>query len=104
MFGYVMPQTDELRVKEHVFYKSVYCGLCKCMGKYVCAESRMNPNHIFSLIRLDIEKALLNTDFTMQQINVLNKILSSNEKLTRPEFKVFYRACERISNFLTNNG
>lgn len=70
----------------------------------ICAESRMNPNHIFSLIRLDIEKALLNTDFTMQQVNVLNKILSSNEKLTRPEFKVFYRACERISNFLTNNG
>ena len=70
----------------------------------ICAESRMNPNHIFSLIRLDIEKALLNTKFTPQQVSVLNKVLSSKEKLTRSEFKVFYRACDRISNFLTNNG
>ena len=29
MFGYVTPLVDELKVKEHIFYKSVYCGLCR---------------------------------------------------------------------------
>ncbi len=33
MFGYIKPRTAELKVKEHEFYKSVYCGLCKSMKK-----------------------------------------------------------------------
>ena len=39
MFGYVAPLVPELKVKEHNFYKSVYCGLCRCMKKSVCASS-----------------------------------------------------------------
>ena len=45
MFGYVTPLTDELKVKEHLFYKSVYCGLCRCMGKRVCNESRVTLSY-----------------------------------------------------------
>ena len=70
----------------------------------ICTEAKMNPNHLFSLIRLDIDNALLNTRFTSKQVAVLNKLLLSTEPLTRPEFKVFYRACERISDFLIKNG
>lgn len=33
MFGYVKPHTPELLVKEHAFYKSVYCGLCHELKK-----------------------------------------------------------------------
>jgi len=40
MFGYVTPLIPELKVKEHVFYKSVYCGLCRSMGS-VCGASRL---------------------------------------------------------------
>lgn len=45
MFGYVTPLEPELRVKEQLFYKSAYCGLCKCMGKRVCRESRLTLSY-----------------------------------------------------------
>ena len=55
MFGYVTPLTEELKVKEHHLYKSIYCGLCKAMGKRVCHESRMTLSYdvvFLVLIRL----------------------------------------------------
>ncbi len=55
MFGYVTPLTEELKVKEHTLYKSIYCGLCRCMGKRVCGESRMTLSYdmvFLVLIRL----------------------------------------------------
>lgn len=45
MFGYVTPYEGELKVKEQSFYKSVYCGLCRAMGKRVCASSRMTLSY-----------------------------------------------------------
>ena len=61
MFGYVTPLESELKVKEQQFYKSVYCGLCKTMGKRVCSESRLTLSYdvvFLCLIRflLDEEK------------------------------------------------
>ena len=55
MFGYVTPLTPELKVKEQLLYKSIYCGLCHCMGKRVCTESRMTLSYdivFLALIRL----------------------------------------------------
>lgn len=45
MFGYVTPLTEELRVRENIFYQSVYCGLCRCMGKRVCSGSRLTLSY-----------------------------------------------------------
>lgn len=45
MFGYITPLTDELKVKEHIFYKSVYCGLCRCMNKSICPESTLTLSY-----------------------------------------------------------
>ena len=33
MFGYISPNTKELKVKELDVYKAYYCGLCKVLGK-----------------------------------------------------------------------
>jgi len=33
MFGYVRPQKSELRIREFTRYRSVYCGLCKTIGR-----------------------------------------------------------------------
>lgn len=55
MFGYVVPRQEELKVKEQTFYKSVYCGLCRQMGKRVCPESRMTLSYdmvFLALVRL----------------------------------------------------
>ena len=34
MFGYVKPVIGDLLVKEHEFYKSTYCGICRSMKKH----------------------------------------------------------------------
>lgn len=34
MFGYVKPDIKDLLVKEHEFYKSTYCGICRSMKKH----------------------------------------------------------------------
>lgn len=33
MFGYLKPVREELKIREYELYKSVYCGLCKHLGK-----------------------------------------------------------------------
>lgn len=33
MFGYIMPEKPELKIKEYDIYKSFYCGVCKSIGK-----------------------------------------------------------------------
>lgn len=41
MFGYIKIYKSELLVREYEAYKSVYCGLCKKMGKDYSFLSRM---------------------------------------------------------------
>ena len=33
MFGYIRPERDELKIREYELYKSVYCGLCRHLGR-----------------------------------------------------------------------
>lgn len=40
MFGYIKIHKEELLVREYEAYKSVYCGLCKTMGKEYSILSR----------------------------------------------------------------
>lgn len=47
-----MPQ---LRVCEHECWRAVYCGLCKCMGRHVCADSALALSYdaaFLALVRL----------------------------------------------------
>ncbi|NLK38616.1 MAG: hypothetical protein GX303_00005, partial [Clostridiales bacterium] len=51
------PLPPELKVKEYEFYKSVYCGLCRCMGKCTGCLSRLTLSYDFvflALVRLAI--------------------------------------------------
>lgn len=45
MLGYVRPFRDELLVREDIFYKGVYCGLCRILGKKICGESRLTLSY-----------------------------------------------------------
>lgn len=33
MFGYIMPEKPELKIKEFEIYRAYYCGVCKAIGK-----------------------------------------------------------------------
>lgn len=52
MFGYITPLVSELRVREYNEYKSVYCGLCKELGRRYGLASRMLLNYDLVLIAL----------------------------------------------------
>lgn len=41
MFGYVVPYKPELKIKEYDFYKAIYCGVCRQMGRRSGCISRM---------------------------------------------------------------
>jgi hypothetical protein len=54
MFGYVKTCTPELKVKEYEFYKAVYCGLCRSLGRMNCFLSfTLSYDFVFlALLRL----------------------------------------------------
>lgn len=55
MFGYVKPFVPDLRVREHEFYKSIYCGLCRSMKKHTGGISSFTLSYdmvFFALVRL----------------------------------------------------
>ena len=41
MFGYVKPDSGELRVKDYDFYRATYCGICREMGRATGNASRV---------------------------------------------------------------
>jgi len=49
LFGYIKPAADELKVKEYSFYRAVYCGLCRSLGKYsgTVAEVTLSYDFVF---------------------------------------------------------
>lgn len=52
MFGYVRALKPQMKVCEYDTYKSVYCGLCKKMGKEFGFVSRMTLSYDFTFLAL----------------------------------------------------
>ena len=59
MFGSVKPYTPDLYVRENEYFKSVYCGLCRSMGKHTtelsCASLSFDMT-FFALVRIWISE------------------------------------------------
>ncbi len=54
MFGYVKPYVPALRVWEYEYYKSIYCGLCRCMKKKTGTLSTFSLRYDFVFLVLVI--------------------------------------------------
>ena len=52
MFGYIRPDSKELKVKEYDLYKSTYCGLCRVMGKRYSYLYKMSLSYDFVFMAL----------------------------------------------------
>lgn len=52
MFGYVLPSSEELKVREKDAYQSVYCGLCHATGRKYGFLSRMFLNYDFTFLAM----------------------------------------------------
>ncbi len=52
MFGYVRPAKGDLKVKEFELYRSIYCGLCKQLGRSFGPFARMTLSYDFAFLSL----------------------------------------------------
>ncbi len=52
MFGYIRPAKGDLKVKEFELYRSVYCGLCKQLGRAYGPFARMTLSYDFAFLSL----------------------------------------------------
>lgn len=52
MYGYLRIHAPELKVREQEYYRAVYCGLCRTMGKCTGQCSRMTLSYDFTLFAL----------------------------------------------------
>ena len=52
MYGYLRVYTPELKVREQEYYRAVYCGLCRTMGKKTGQFSRMTLSYDFTFFAL----------------------------------------------------
>lgn len=45
MFGYIMPDKGEMKIKEYELFRAYYCGVCKSMGKNFGPLCRLGLNY-----------------------------------------------------------
>lgn len=59
MLGYIRPYTPELKMREYQYYRGVYCGLCRAMGRCTGQCSRLTLSYDLAFLVL-IRLALAN--------------------------------------------
>lgn len=52
MFGYIRPLKPELKIKDYELYRSVYCGLCKELGRTYGPFARLTLNYDFTFLAM----------------------------------------------------
>ncbi len=52
MYGYIRTHASELKVREQEYYRAVYCGLCRTMGKCTGQLSRTTLSYDFTFFAL----------------------------------------------------
>lgn len=80
MFGYIKTNTPELLVKENEFYRALYCGLCRTMG-------RMNKAFSFSLSYDFVFLALVRMGLSDEKIEFGKKRCVAHPSKKRPYVK-----------------
>ena len=59
MFGYIKTHAPELRVREQEYYRGIYCGLCRSLGKCTGQCSRLTLSYDFAFmaaVRMALEQ------------------------------------------------
>ncbi len=58
MFGYIVPEKPELKMREYEIYRGYYCGICKAIGKRHGQILRMTLNYDSVLLAMVIDGLL----------------------------------------------
>ncbi|HCA04488.1 MAG TPA: hypothetical protein DEO32_01180 [Ruminococcaceae bacterium] len=76
MFGYLQIQKNELLVREYEAYKSVYCGLCKQMGKDYSFLTRLTLSYdctFYAMLLMSLHRSCSGFDNGRCRFNPLKK-------------------------------
>lgn len=76
MFGYLQVQKSELKVREWEAYKSVYCGLCKQMGKDYSFLTRLSLSYdctFYAMLLMSLERSCSGFEKGRCKFNPLKK-------------------------------
>ena len=65
MYGYIRTYVPELKVREQEYYRAVYCGLCRTMGKCTGQCSRFTLSYDFTFLSL-LRLALTREEVTIR--------------------------------------
>ncbi len=52
MFGYIKPYKPECKLREYEYYRGVYCGLCRALGKCGGYAAKLTLNYDFTFLAL----------------------------------------------------
>ena len=81
MFGYVRPYKSELLVREYEQYKSVYCELCRELGKSYGWTARFTLSYdctFYALLSLAVTEAKVTLHQGRCTVNPMKNAASSN--------------------------
>ncbi len=108
MFGYIKVYKPELRIKEYEMYKSVYCTLCKRLGKKYGLLARFTLSYDFtflSLLKMSLEDATVKTERKSCPFNPLKKCNYCTDNLDTFDFSaaaaqimLYYKAYDNVKD------
>jgi len=52
MFGYIKPEKPECKIREYEYYRAVYCGLCRALGRCGGQCARLTLTYDFTFLAL----------------------------------------------------
>lgn len=70
MLGYIRVQAPELRIREYECYRSLYCGLCRHMGKCTGQCSRMSLSYDFVFLAA-VRMSLVGEELKQKKVRCL---------------------------------
>ena len=107
MFGYIRACKPEMRIKEFEMYKTVYCSLCKELGKSYGPFARLTLSYDFTflaLLNMSLKKDFCGTERKLCKCNPLKKCtyLREGSDLEMPAaaamIMLYYKILDNISD------
>ncbi|MBQ9978094.1 MAG: hypothetical protein IJP21_05825 [Clostridia bacterium] len=107
MFGYIRACKPEMRIKEFEMYKTVYCSLCKELGKSYGPFARLTLSYDFTflaLLNMSLKKDFCGTERKLCKCNPLKKCnyLKEGSDLEMPAaaamIMLYYKLLDNIAD------
>lgn len=70
MFGYIVPEKPEMKIKEYELFKAHYCGVCKSIGKRYGQFGRLTLNYDSTFLAI-ILSAISGECFSIKKLRCL---------------------------------